>query len=195
MPRLLRPVLSLLVIFTAVLGLAYPAVVTGIAHLAFPQQATGSLVLAGNRCTGSSLIGQSFTRPEFFWGRPSATSPAPYNGGASAASNLAPSNPILREAVAARVAALRAADPGNTRPVPADLVTASASGLDPHITPEAAYYQLPRVSRARGLPEETVRRLIESHVERWPSGFFGEPRVNVLKINLALNTLEKSGER
>lgn len=192
---LLRPTLLLLVVFTVVLGLAYPALVTGVAQLAFPRQASGSLLRVGGVCAGSSLVGQAFTRPEFFWGRFSATAPAPYNGAASAASNLAPSNPALRVAVAARVAALRAADPGNTRPVPIDLVTASGSGLDPHISPEAAYYQVPRVARARGLPEETVRRLVGSHIEGWPPGFFGEPRVNVLQINFALNTLENGGER
>lgn len=195
MRALLRPVLLLLAVFTVVLGLAYPVVVTGVAQLAFPQQASGSLLRVGGVCVGSSLVGQAFTRPEFFWGRPSATARVPYDGAASAASNLAPSNPALRAAIAARVSALRAADPGNTRPVPIDLVTASGSGLDPHISPEAAYYQVPRVARARGLPEETVRRLVRSRIENWAPGFFGERRVNVLLLNLALNGLENGREK
>lgn len=195
MSRCIRPLLSLLLLSTVGLGLAYPAVVTGFACVAFPARARGSIVTAEQRAVGSVLIGQEFTRPEFFWGRPSATAPAAYHASASAASNLGPSNPALRQAVSRRIEALRRADPTNERPIPIDLVTASASGLDPHISPEAALFQVSRVAHALGLPEEAVRGLVESHVEgRWP-GMFGEPRVNVLLLNLALKRMERTGVR
>lgn len=182
----LRPALTLFVALSIVTGLAYPLAVTGIAQVAFPRAADGSLILRDGKVVGSELIGQSFGDPKHFWSRPSATSPMPYNAANSSGSNLGPSNPALADAVKARIAALRAADPGNTRPVPADLVTASASGLDPHISRAAADYQLARVARARGLPEERVRALVEQHTEPPLLGFIGEPRVNVLRLNLAL---------
>lgn len=195
MSRPIRPLLSLLLLFTVGLGLVYPAIVTGLARLVFPSQARGSIVTTEQRPVGSVLIGQEFTRPDYFWGRPSATAPTGYNASASAASNLGPLNPALREAVGTRIEALRRADPTNREPVPIDLVTASASGLDPHISPEAALYQARRVAQARSLPEEAVRRLVLEHVEgRWP-GMFGEPRVNVLLLNLALKRMEKIEEK
>ena len=195
MSRSIRPLLSLLLLFTVGLGLVYPAVVTGFAWLAFPSTARGSIVTTEQRAVGSALIGQEFTRPEYFWGRPSATAPTGYNASASAATNLGPLNPALREVVGNRIEALRRADPTNRGPVPIDLVTASASGLDPHISPEAALYQVARVAQARGLPEEAVRRLVEEHVEGpWP-GMFGEPRVNVLLLSLALKGMEKIEEK
>ncbi len=195
MSRILRPALTLLLLFTVLLGLAYPAVVTGFAQLVFPRQANGSAIDLDGRTVGSGIVGQQFARPDHFWGRPSATSPEPYRAAASAGSNLGPSNPALRAAVAARAEALRAADPGNPRPIPVDLVTASGSGLDPHISPAAAYYQVPRVARSRGLPEETVHSLVDAHREGRLLGLFGEPRVNVLRLNLALNRLEAGGPR
>lgn len=186
MATLLRPALSLFVLLSVLTGLVYPFAVTGVAQLAFPVQANGSLILRGGQPVGSVLIGQSFSDPRYFWGRPSATTP-PYNASASTGSNLGPLNPALHEAVKARVAALKAADPGNQRPVPADLVTASGSGLDPHISVAAAEYQLTRVARARGVPPQTLRPLLAAHTEgRW-GGFLGEPRVNVLQLNLALD--------
>ncbi|MDR6215157.1 potassium-transporting ATPase subunit KdpC [Paracidovorax wautersii] len=183
-----RPALVLLVLLSAVTGLLYPAAVTGAAQALFPWQAQGSLVERGGRTVGSALIGQPFSDPGHFWGRPSATAPQPYNASASGGSNQGPLNPALTDAVTARVQALRAADPGNSRPVPADLVTASASGLDPHITPAAAMYQAPRVARVRGLPEATVQALVQQHTEAPLWGLLGEPRVNVLALNLALDT-------
>lgn len=185
---LFRPALVLLVLLSAVTGLLYPAAVTGAAQALFPWQAQGSLVERGGRTVGSALIGQPFSDPGHFWGRPSATAPQPYNASASGGSNQGPLNPALTDAVTARVQALRAADPGNSRPVPADLVTASASGLDPHITPAAAMYQAPRVARVRGLPEATVQALVQQHTEAPLWGLLGEPRVNVLALNLALDT-------
>jgi K+-transporting ATPase ATPase C chain len=193
MDWLFRPAFSLLLIFTVLLGFAYPASVVLFAQLAFPGQANGSMITADQRQVGSMLIGQQFTRPEFFWGRPSATVPQPYNPSASAASNLGPSNPALRTAIRARVAALRAADPGNRQPIPIDLVTGSGSGLDPHISPEAAYYQVPRLARLRGLTEDRLRGLVQEHIESNFFGLFGEPAVNALRLNLALKGLENSG--
>jgi K+-transporting ATPase ATPase C chain len=185
-----RTALTLFLLLTVLTGLAYPLVVTAVAHLAFPASATGSLVLRDGVRVGSALIGQSFSDPRYFWGRPSATTPQPYNGSASNASNLGPLNPALTEAVKERVAALRAADPGNSAPIPIDLVTSSASGLDPEISLAGATYQAGRVARARGLPEARVRALIATHAEGRLLGVLGEPRVNVLKLNLALDALK-----
>ena len=184
---LMRPALGLFLVLSLLTGLVYPLAVTGLAQLAFPAQANGSLIVIDGRAVGSALIGQSFTDPKHFWSRPSATTPMAYNGGSSGGSNLGPLNPALADAVKARIAALRAADPGNAAPVPVDLVTASASGLDPHISRAAADYQAARVARARGLPEAAVRSLIEQHTEGVWLGFLGEPRVNVLRLNLALD--------
>ena len=184
---LLRPALLLFVLLSIVTGLLYPLLVTGVAQAAFPTAANGSLIVRDGKVIGSRLIGQPFSDPKHFWSRPSATAPMAYNGGASSGSNLGPLNPALHDAVKARIEALRAADPGNSAPVPADLVTASASGLDPHISVAAAYYQAARVAKARGMPEPALRELIERHTEgRW-LGFIGEPRVNVLELNLALD--------
>ncbi len=182
-----RAAIVSLVLLTVVTGVVYPLIVTGVAQLVFPAQANGSLIVKGGKPVGSALIGQPFDDPKYFWGRPSATTPFPYNAGSSAGSNLSPTNPDLVKAVQARVDALRAADPGNTAPIPVDLVTASASGLDPHITPAAALYQVRRVARARGLSEDAVRRLVEEHIEGREFGVLGEPRVNVLMLNLALD--------
>jgi len=184
---LLRPAVTLFLLLSVLTGLAYPLLVTGIAQLAFPTAANGSLLLRDGKRVGSTLIGQAFSDPRHFWSRPSATSPMPYNAESSSGSNLGPSNPALIDGVKARIAALRAADPGNMAPVPVDLVTASASGLDPHISRAAADYQLARVARARAMPEATLRQLLERHTE-WPLlGFIGEARVNVLQLNLALD--------
>lgn len=187
MKQLLRPALSLFLALSAVTGLAYPFLVTGIAKATFPAQAAGSLVRQDGKAVGSALIGQNFADPGHFWGRPSATAPQPYNASASGGSNLGPLNPALVDAVKARIAALKAADPENTQPIPVDLVTASASGLDPHISPAAADYQVARVARARHLAPATVQALVQAHSEGRQWGFLGEPRVNVLALNLALD--------
>ena len=183
----LRPALSMLLVFTLLTGVVYPLTVTGLAQLVFPQQANGSLIVRDGKVIGSELIGQHFDDPKYFWGRPSATSPFPYNAAASSGSNLGPTNPALIDAVKIRVAALRAADPDNQAPVPVDLVTASGSGLDPHITPAAALYQAHRVARLRGLEENQVKDLVARSTEGRQFGVLGEPRVNVLKLNLALD--------
>jgi K+-transporting ATPase ATPase C chain len=185
--NLLRPAASLFVLLSVVTGLAYPLVVTGLARMAFPEAAAGSLIVRDGRAVGSRLIGQHFADPQYFWGRPSATAPMPYNAAASGGSNQGPLNPALAEAVERRIAALRAADPDNARPIPADLVTASASGLDPHISPAAAAYQAGRVARSRGLDPAVVGLLIAQYTEGRQWGIFGEPRVNVLALNLALD--------
>jgi K+-transporting ATPase ATPase C chain len=187
MKNLIRPALSLFVLLTAITGVAYPLLVTGAAQLAFPTQAAGSLIVKDGKPVGSSLIGQNFADPKYFWGRPSATAPMPYNGVGSGGSNLGPLNPALVDAVKGRVDALKAADPGNTALVPVDLVTASASGLDPHISVAAAEYQAARVARVRGMAPEAVHKLVERHTEGRMLGFLGEPRVNVLALNLALD--------
>jgi K+-transporting ATPase ATPase C chain len=189
-----RPAILLLLAFTLLTGLIYPVAVTGIARVAFPVASEGSLIVHEGRVRGSSLIGQPFASPGYFWGRPSATSPYPYNAAASGGSNLGPSNPDLLQAVQARVEALREAEEGSTSPtdlppVPVDLVTASASGLDPHISPAAAHYQVARVAGARGLDRQVVRALVEEHTEGRQFGLLGESRVNVLELNLALDAL------
>jgi K+-transporting ATPase ATPase C chain len=186
MKTLLRPLVSLFVLLVALTGLAYPLLVTALGQWLFPAAANGSLQEYQGRIVGSRLIGQNFADPGHFWGRPSATSPQAYNGLASGGSNLGPSNPALLDAVRARVLALRAADPGNAAPVPVDLVTASASGLDPDISPAAALYQAGRVARTRGLSDAMVRALIAQHTIARTAGILGESRVNVLELNLAL---------
>ncbi len=183
----LRTASIVLMLMTVLTGVLYPGVVTVVAQLAFPAQANGSVVAAGDAAAGSSLLGQSFTDPRYFWSRPSATGPQPYNGGASSGSNQGVVNPALATAVQARIANLRAADPTNPLPVPVDLVTASASGLDPHISPAAAQYQQARVARQRGLTESAVAELIAAATEGRTWGLLGEPRVNVLQLNLALD--------
>ena len=183
----LRPAASLLIALTLVLGIAYPLAITGVAHLAFPSQAEGSLVREEGKLIGSHLIGQAFSEPKYFWGRPSATAPQPYNGIASGGSNLGPLNPALIDQVTANVKALRDADPGNAQPVPVELVSASASGLDPEISPAAAAYQVARVARTRGIPVAEVEALVRAHQQDRLLGFLGEPRINVLELNLALD--------
>ena len=183
----LKSAVLLFVVLSVITGLVYPFAVTGVAQGAFPRQANGSLIEQGGKAVGSELIGQPFSSPKYFWSRPSATSPYPYNASSSSGSNQGPTNPALTDAVAARMKALRDADPGNTAPVPADLVTASASGLDPHISPASAEYQVARVARARNVDLQKVRALVAAATEGRQLGFFGEPRVNVLKLNLALD--------
>jgi potassium-transporting ATPase KdpC subunit len=191
-----RPALILLIALTLITGVIYPLVVTGIAQAAFPSQANGSLIYQDSQPVGSALIGQQFDAPEYFWGRLSATGTFPYNAfnaenlTASSGSNLGPTNQALLNTVQARVDALRAADPGNTAPIPVDLVTASGSGLDPHLSPAAALYQMPRVARERGLSEEVVRQLVAEHTEGRQFGILGEPRVNILELNLALDAAQ-----
>jgi potassium-transporting ATPase KdpC subunit len=187
--RLTRPAVSLLIVMTVLVGLLYPLLVTVVAKTAFRGEADGSLVYQDGKLVGSTLIGQSFSDPKHFWGRPSATTPQPYNGLGSTGSNLGPLNPALLKQVEDNVKALRAADPDNRLPVPVDLVTASASGLDPHISPAAAYYQSTRVARARSLPLGQVEALIAAHEESPLLGVLGERRVNVLELNLALDRL------
>jgi K+-transporting ATPase ATPase C chain len=187
--RLARPAVSLLIVMTVLLGLLYPVVVTVVAKTVFRSEADGSLVYRDGKLIGSTLIGQSFSDPKHFWGRPSATTPQPYNALGSSGSNLGPLNPALIKGVQDNLKALRAADPDNHLPVPVDLVTASASGLDPHITPAAAYYQAARVARARSLPLGQVEALIAKHEESALLGVYGERRINVLELNLALDRL------
>jgi K+-transporting ATPase ATPase C chain len=186
----LRPAFMMLLVLTVITGVIYPLAVTGIAQVVFPHQANGSLIAINGKTYGSELIGQQFDDPKYFWGRLSATASFPYNASASGGSNLGPLNPALKEAVQARIDALKQADPENTKPVPVDLVTASGSGLDPHISIDAAVYQLPRVARARGLNPALVRTIVDQFTEERFLGIFGEPRVNVLKLNLALDVVK-----
>ena len=183
----LRPALVVFALLTVITGGLYPGVVTVIGNLLFADRSSGSLIEHDGKIVGSRLLGQTFTSPKYFWSRPSATLPGPNNGAASSGSNLAPTSPNLASAVRDRINALRAADPGNTRAVPIDLVTASGSGLDPHISPAAAEYQVLRVARARGLPQAAVRKLVTAATEGRTIGLLGEPRVNVLELNLALD--------
>ncbi|MBT2867061.1 potassium-transporting ATPase subunit KdpC [Chromobacterium violaceum] len=189
--KVIRPLLVVFGGLSLITGLAYPLVTTGIAQAAFPAQANGSLIVKDGKVVGSRLIGQSFTGEQYFWGRPSATSPMPYNAGNSGGSNQGPTNPAQLAAVKGNVEAIRKAHPTQTGPVPVDLVTASASGLDPEISVASAYYQLDRVAAARKLPADTVRRLVDSHIVGETFGLLGEPRVNVLELNLALDQLSK----
>ena len=186
----LKPAIILFVLLTVLTGVIYPLVVTGLAQLLFPAQANGSLMTdGGGKPTGSRLIGQPFNSPGHFWGRPSATAPFPYNAGASSGSNLGPTNRALIDAVKARIQALKAADPDNKTPIPVDLITASASGVDPHISPAAADYQVHRIAKARHIDPGKLRALVQSHTEGRQWGFWGEPRVNVLTLNLALDAM------
>jgi K+-transporting ATPase ATPase C chain len=187
--RLIRPAISLLVVMTFLLGIVYPLLITGAAKLTFPRQAQGSLIYKDHKLIGSTLIGQSFSDPKYLWARPSATSPQPYNGLASSGSNLGPLNPALLDGVKANAKALRDADPDNRRPIPVDLVSASASGLDPEISLAAAHYQAARVAHARNLPLAQVEALIRTHEQGRLLGVIGEPRINVLEVNLALDRL------
>jgi len=189
MKNILRPALVLFAVLTLLTGVLYPVLTTGVAQALFPSQAGGSLILRDGKPVGSALIGQNFSEPKSFWGRPSATSPMPNNAAGSSGSNQGPLNPALTDAVKGRIEALRAADPGNTAPVPVDLVTASASGLDPHISPAAANFQVARVAKARGLTPQRVQALVDLQTERPLLSFLGEPQVNVLKLNMALETL------
>jgi K+-transporting ATPase ATPase C chain len=187
MIRELRIAMIVFLLLTVVTGVVYPGLVTLVAAVAFPTQSSGSLVRVDGKLVGSRLIGQSFSSPRYFWGRPSATGPVPNNGAVSSGSNQGPLNPALAAAVESRIAALRAADPGNTRPVPVDLVTASGSGLDPEISVAAVEFQVPRVARERGLPEARVLELVRAATAGRTLGVLGEPRVNVLELNLALD--------
>ena len=196
MLTLLRQTLVVFLLLTVITGIAYPLVATGVAQLVFPHQANGSLIVEDGQVVGSELVGQSFDDPAYFWGRLSATGPAPYTAfnaetlTGSSGSNYGPLNPALTEAARMRIEALQAADPGNPLPIPVDLVTASGSGLDPHISPAAALYQAPRVARARNLPEADVAAMVQAHTEPRQFGILGEPRVNVLALNRALDGLE-----
>jgi K+-transporting ATPase ATPase C chain len=185
----LRPALVMIVLMTILLGALYPAAVTAIASVVFPWQASGSLIEKDGKVVGSALIGQQFSDPGHFWSRPSATAPYPYDAAASSGSNQGPLNPALTDAVAARVKALHDVDAGNTAPVPADLVTASGSGLDPHISPAAAEYQVARVAKVRNLDPAQVRALVDEFTEGRQLGFLGEPRVSVLRLNLQLDAI------
>ena len=193
MLRIFRQAILMVIALTLVTGVAYPLLVTGIAQGAFGRAAAGSFIERDGKIVGSKLIGQPFSDPKYFWSRPSATSPMPYNAGSSSGSNLGPLNPALADAVKARVEALRKADPENQARVPIDLVTASASGLDPQISPAAADYQVARVAKARGLPVDDVRRLVAEHTAGRQFGFLGEPGVNVLELNLALDKVARIG--
>ncbi|MET3107281.1 K+-transporting ATPase ATPase C chain [Oxalobacteraceae bacterium GrIS 2.11] len=187
MKTLIRPAISLFVVLSVVTGLLYPLLTTGIGKVAFPDQANGSLIEKDHKIIGSTLIGQNFSTPGYFWGRPSATSPQPYNGLNSGGSNFGPTNPAQKAAVADRIKALHDADPGNTQAIPVDLVTASGSGLDPEISPAGAYYQIDRIAKARNISPETLKQLVAKYTDEPQLGILGEARVNVLKLNLALD--------
>jgi K+-transporting ATPase ATPase C chain len=187
----IRPALMALLIFTILTGLVYPLVVTGIVQLVFPARANGSLIVRIGQTVGSTLIGQQFDDPKYFWGRLSATGQVPYNAAASSGSNLGPTNPALLDEIKARIAALKAADPSNTQPIPVDLVTSSGSGLDPDISIAAALYQVARVAKVRGMSESAVRALVDQFTQGRQLGFLGEPRVKVLELNLALDEIKK----
>jgi potassium-transporting ATPase KdpC subunit len=189
MSKILLPSLLMLLVFSVLTGLIYPLAITGIAAVCCAHQAQGSLIRQDDRLIGSSLLGQPFDDPKYFWPRPSATTPQPYNGASSAGSNLGPTNPAQLDAVKSQLAALQQADPDNKLPVPVDLVTASGSGLDPHISPAAAEYQLLRVARARGIDSQRLRSLLVAHTQSRQWALLGEPRVNVLELNLALDAL------
>jgi len=189
MVKIIRTAALLFSAVTILTGVVYPLAVTGLAQALFPRQADGSLIRTADGKAASALIGQPFSSPRYFWGRPSATSPYPCNAASSTGSNLGPSNPVLIEAVKTRIAALKAADPGNLRPVPVDLVTASGSGLDPHISPAAALYQIPRVAKVRGLADGKVEQLVRRHIRDRAFGIIGEPTVNVLELNIALDAM------
>ncbi len=191
--RQLKPALLVAVVLTVLTGLAYPALITGLAQVFFPVQANGSLIASNDKVAGSRLIGQPFADPGHFRGRPSATAPNPYNAAASSGSNLGPTNPDYLTTVKDRATAMAQANGNGT--VPADLVTASGSGLDPDITPAAAFYQVPRVAKVRGMPEDAVRKLVEAHVQGRQFGILGEPRVNVLALNLALDDLAGTADK
>ncbi|MBF0152989.1 MAG: potassium-transporting ATPase subunit KdpC [Magnetococcales bacterium] len=183
----LKPALLMLIVLTLLTGLLYPALVTALAQLVFPDAAHGTLLRVNGQIVGSALIGQAFSGPRYFWGRPSATTPMPYNAASSSGSNLGPTNPALKEAVTVRMAALKEGDPQQEQPIPVDLVTASGSGLDPHISPAAALWQVPQVARARGMSVQDVQNLVTRHTEGRTLGLLGEARVNVLTLNLALD--------
>jgi potassium-transporting ATPase KdpC subunit len=189
MTQHIKPALLMLLFFTVLTGIAYPLLVTFSAQVLFPAQANGSLIVSDKQTLGSELIGQPFTYPDYFWGRPSATSPNPYNAAASSGSNLGPSNPTLVEAVKARIAAWQEVNPDNKAPVPVDLITTSGSGLDPHISPAAAEYQVNRIAKARKIDPGKLRKLVQSHTKGRQWGLLGEPRVNVLTLNLALDAV------
>jgi potassium-transporting ATPase KdpC subunit len=191
MTRELRPALVVFLLLTVITGVVYPGIVTLVGRAFFGDEATGSVIERDGKAVGSRLIGQPFSGAQYFWGRPSATGPQPYNGAVSSGSNQGPTNPALEIAVRERIAALRGADPGNNRAVPVDLVTASGSGLDPEISPAAAEYQVARVARARGLDEAKVRELVQDATTGRTFGVLGEPRVNVLQLNLALDALKR----
>jgi potassium-transporting ATPase KdpC subunit len=186
----LKPALILFGLLAVLTGIAYPLLITGLAQAIFPYQANGSLITRNGQVQGSALIGQAFDNPKYLWGRPSATRPYPDNASGSSGSNLGPTNPALIQAVQARVQALKQADPGNNQPIPVDLVTASGSGLDPDISPAAAYYQVARIARVRGIPEDELRALVAQHIQGRVLGFLGEPRVNALELNLAMDALQ-----
>ncbi|MBF0466688.1 MAG: potassium-transporting ATPase subunit KdpC [Nitrospirae bacterium] len=189
MMAVLRTSIVSLVVFTVILGIIYPLAMTGIAQAVFPDKANGSIIVKNGKTVGSSLIGQPFSTPGYFWSRPSATTPYPYNAASSSGSNLGQNNPDLQKALADRISALKAADPENTKPIPMDLITSSGSGLDPHISPAAALYQIHRVAKYRGLSESIVASLVEKHSEPRQFGIFGDPVINVVKLNMALDEL------
>ncbi len=187
----LRIAILIFIFLTVITGVLYPILITGISQAFIHHQANGSLIYRNGKAVGSSLIGQQFNDPEYLWGRPSATSPAPYNSASSAASNIGPSNPAFKEIIETRIRILKSADPRNTNPIPVDLITSSASGLDPHISPAAAYYQIPRIARTRGIPEDAVMKIIQVNSSRRLFGCIGENVVNVVKVNLDLGSYKK----